>query len=268
MRDYCIDFDGGQVVYRTDLPEVQASIIEMFWAMLVPEATRKLGQIELIQGIDGPMLNGVVLADFGDTPGLLERMRHDILMAFILARRDLVWLHAAVVKGDDGAILIAGPSGAGKSSIATILCERGWRFLSDDAAPVSCPEVRVLPYPQTPRRRAIASQELFAGHEHLLERELRPISADLVWREPSRISQVIFLEFSFTASAELHPLTPGETTLDLIRNCTNFVDHKESAVAALSDVARAAPGYRLRYGHRAAAADAIEELLLKPGLVP
>lgn len=263
VQDFCIDFDGGQVLCRTDVPEVGTFISKMFSAMLVPHADNQIGQIELLRSVGGFTLNGgESLNDEGDPSGVFDQLRHEVLMTFILARRDLIWLHAGVVKRGGGATLISGPSGAGKSTLTTILCERGWQFLSDDAAPLSVTTMDVLPYPQTPRRRVYHARELSSGDEHLLEREMRPVPAERVWRGRSPVAQIVFIEFSFDARAELRPATPGETTLGLISNCTNFVDHKADGVACLAALARSAPGYVLKYGDNAAAAALIDELAI------
>jgi len=261
VQDFCIEFDGGQVLFRTDVPEVGTFISKMFSAMLVPHANNQIGQIELLRSVGGSTLNGGESPnDEGDPSGMFDQLRHEVLMTFILARRDLIWLHAGVVRRGGGATLIAGPSGTGKSTLTTILCEKGWRFLSDDAAPLSVSTTDVLSYPQTPRRRVYPARELASGDEHLLERVMRPLPAETVWRGRSPVARIVFIEFSFDARAELKPATPGEITLELIRNCTNFVDHKADGVACLAGLARSVPGYVLKYGDSAAAAALIDEL--------
>ena len=59
-------------------------------------------------------------------------------------------LHAAAVeRTGTGAILIAAPAGHGKSSLTMELIRRGFRFLSDDYAPVDLTTGTVSPYPRT-----------------------------------------------------------------------------------------------------------------------
>jgi hypothetical protein len=63
---------------------------------------------------------------------------------------DYVVLHAAAVAEDQkGASLIAGPSGHGKTSMTLELVNRGFRFLSDDYAPMDLATGNVSPYPRT-----------------------------------------------------------------------------------------------------------------------
>lgn len=63
---------------------------------------------------------------------------------------DYAVLHAAAVaEGPKGASLIAGPSGHGKTSMTLELVNRGFRFLSDDYAPMDLATGNVSPYPRT-----------------------------------------------------------------------------------------------------------------------
>jgi hypothetical protein len=58
-------------------------------------------------------------------------------------------LHAAaLVDREDRAFLLAAPSGCGKSSLTLGLLERGYRFLSDDAAPLDTETGTIAPYPR------------------------------------------------------------------------------------------------------------------------
>jgi hypothetical protein len=63
---------------------------------------------------------------------------------------DYAVLHAAAfADGQKGASLIAGPSGHGKTSMTLELVNRGFRFLSDDYAPMDLATGNVYPYPRT-----------------------------------------------------------------------------------------------------------------------
>jgi len=63
---------------------------------------------------------------------------------------DYAVLHAAAFADDlKGASLIAGPSGHGKTSMTLELVNRGFRFLSDDYAPMDLATGNVYPYPRT-----------------------------------------------------------------------------------------------------------------------
>lgn len=61
---------------------------------------------------------------------------------------DHALIHAGVVAGDGGAILLAGPSGHGKSTLALELAVRGWTLFSDDFAPLALTDGTVAPFPR------------------------------------------------------------------------------------------------------------------------
>lgn len=73
-------------------------------------------------------------------------------------------LHAALVERDHRATLIVGQSGAGKSTLTNLLCDRGWRYRSDEAVALRTTGAMGLP--------------------RCLEFKLGPIPADAapVWR--------------------------------------------------------------------------------------
>jgi hypothetical protein len=53
-------------------------------------------------------------------------------LAFVLSARGLPVLHASAVQVDQGAVAFVGGSGMGKSTVATLLCARGARLITDD----------------------------------------------------------------------------------------------------------------------------------------
>lgn len=55
-------------------------------------------------------------------------------------------LHAGALIGPRGAFLLAGPAGSGKSALALELLSRGYRFLSDDHAPLDLERSTVVPF--------------------------------------------------------------------------------------------------------------------------
>lgn len=86
----------------------------------------------------------VIAADAADLLYLIERQ---LVLDLQAARADLLFVHAAVLGDENGAILLVAPSGTGKSTTALALAERGLRYLSDELAPVDVERGVVHPYP-------------------------------------------------------------------------------------------------------------------------
>lgn len=56
------------------------------------------------------------------------------LLRYLLGRRGLAWLHAALLVRGDEALVLAGPSGVGKSQLVLRMIARGWQYITDDHA--------------------------------------------------------------------------------------------------------------------------------------
>jgi hypothetical protein len=83
-------------------------------------------------------------ADLGDLAFALEK---DLTIELQLRRRELFFLHAAALEWQGRAVLVAGASGNGKSTTAWALLHRGFRFLSDELAPLELDTMTVHAFP-------------------------------------------------------------------------------------------------------------------------
>jgi hypothetical protein len=96
----------------------------------------------------------VVVVDGTPSPVLpgLERQAQ-IYHALQVALMDAIGSHAvlhagAMVAPDGGVVILAGPSGHGKSSVTLALIHGGFRFMSDDYAPLDPDRRDIAPYPR------------------------------------------------------------------------------------------------------------------------
>jgi len=83
-------------------------------------------------------------ADLGELVFALEK---DLTIELQLRRRELLFLHAAALEWRGHAILLAGASGNGKSTTAWALLHSGFRYLSDELAPLDLHTMDVHPFP-------------------------------------------------------------------------------------------------------------------------
>jgi len=251
VRQLYIEFDGQQLVVTTDAPEVYELLTDAFTAMLVPSQRRSIGHLEFMLSPTGYAVRGGRGTDYtAPVQYLYDLIKDEILYCFTTARADLMWVHAGGVERRRKAILFAGPSGNGKSTMVTLLCERGWRFLSDDIAPIRMDADEVIPFPQAPRRRIHPGQTLAPENIGILLRESVAIDPLQIQRAPTPIGGIVFPVFQDGAVAELERVAPGEAALKLIRDCTNFADHKAAAVSRAVELARTIPVYGLTYSSR------------------
>jgi hypothetical protein len=183
----------------------------------------------------------------GELGYLLDLVKDEIRTHFVNSRPDLLWLHAGAVERDGGALLIAGESGQGKSTFTTRLSEHGWRYMSDDVAPVRMDSDSVLPFPQVPVRRVYPGRPMSPSMVQSLVRETIALDSERVCRTAAEIRGIIYIEFAEGEPASLARLTQGDAALDFLRNATNFLDHRSAAVDKAALVARRLPAFRLSY---------------------
>jgi hypothetical protein len=77
-------------------------------------------------------------------------------------RRDLYFIHSAALEYQGKACMLIGPSKSGKSTTTWALLHQGFRYLSDELAPVNPETLHVHPYP-----RAIWLRRASPGAQHL-----------------------------------------------------------------------------------------------------
>jgi hypothetical protein len=230
--------------------------------MLVGQPRKIVGSIDVIS-LEGQYSLG--LADgstfTGDLESVRRYLRQQVQQRFLQARSDLIWLHAGAVERDGKCVVIAGPMACGKSSLVTLLCERGWRMLSDDVAPLRTDTLEIVPYPELPVRRIYPGRHLSREQLGSLDREIVHLSDAAICRESTKIGGVVFPSFREREPAQLVRLPSGEVTVNLLWSCMNFVQHKAVAVATAIRIATTVAGNRLLYGSITDAEEFLDRLL-------
>lgn len=191
---------------------------------------------------------------------LFDLIRLRIVTAFVELRPDLIWIHSGVVARPEGALLIVGASGQGKSTFVTHLCELGWQFLSDEMAPIDIRQGSVVPYPRSPLRRVNPGHNVGPQGIGELEKVGYAVPADRIAMASVPIRAIVFPRFSHSSETVIEKLSAGESSLELMRSCTNFPDHKAEAVTALARIATLAPCRRVMYGDGNDAANVLHRL--------
>ncbi len=255
-------FDGAHVKVRTNVPEVRAHLQLHYLHMLTESTTEDAGLLSLTArggwySLKGKTFASIRLKTFDS---LLPLLRDEIRLHFMRNRPDLLWLHSGAVERYGHATLILGASGGGKSTLTTLLCQRGWSYFSDDVVPIAMDADRVIPYPVTPSRRIPGEGQWTKDDLGVAERELVRIQPEELAVTSTSITSLIFPEYGRGASVQLTRLTPAAVALEIVRNVTNFYDHRGAGVTRAVELAHRTAGYRLVYDSAHAAVDIIQDI--------
>jgi hypothetical protein len=262
MSHLYVGFDGLTVAVRSEVEGVLRYVREVFDHMIVEVGTNCVAEIDVVAENQGFTLRSNETDQYPGTPAehFLPVVKESIRVHFMKARRDLLWMHAAAVAKDDSCILIAAPSGQGKSTISTLLTDRGWGLLSDDIAPLSISNNYVIPFPMRPVRRVPLQTVVGDDEIHTMLRESVPIRKEGIRRQPARLRAIVVVTYRPDEMSSISQLPPGTGALEVLRNLTNFIDHKGQAVAGIAGLARSIPIYSLRYSNQNEAVSLVDKV--------
>lgn len=139
---------------------------------------------------------------------------------------DAVVFHAAAAEFDSGVVLFPGVSNAGKSTLITQLVHRGYKYLSDEAVPVTGADYSAIPFPKSISidRGSQAILAPFTG----VEPTHAAIDVDPRSVGPGRISsggpvnKIIFPTYQSSSPTIIEPLEPFQVFERLLRNSFAF----------------------------------------------
>jgi hypothetical protein len=263
MAHVHIGFDGLTVAIRSEIDEVIQHVSDVFDHMIVESGSTREAEIEVWTENSGFTLRSDETHQYPGTPleHFLPLLKETVRVHFMKARRDLLWMHAAAVAKSDSGVLIAAPSGQGKSTISTLLADRGWEFLSDDVAPVSTSNAHVIPFPMRPVRRTPSLFVVADDDVNQLPRESVSIRPERIRRQPAQLSAIVVIAYKPDTRSSLSRLAQGTGALEVLRNLTNFVDHKSGAVSGVAQLARRLPIYMLSYSDRNEAVSLVDQII-------
>lgn len=202
-----------------------------------------------------------------------------LVAGFIAARPDHVCLHAGSALVGGGLAVLIGESFAGKSSVALQLAAMGYRLYGDDRLALRLaadgppaglclglmPKLR-LPLPDDAGPLLAEFVESYAEIRTDAVTYLRPWDTEAAtFGETAPLSALVVLERGGEAPAALTPAPPADIVRALVTGMFAPRHSAEELVAAMTRLAGAVPGYRLRWTQSAAAARAVSGVLAGRG---
>jgi hypothetical protein len=255
---------------------VLQQLVEDLYAPCATDATPTV-QYTLVER-NAPDARSIVV--FGNEHRLETTSERALALAFLVwqvsqraiaeSSANRLLLHAAAAEHDRRAVLLPAPSESGKSTLVAGLAASGFRYLTDDIAPVTVDTWRVQPYPK-PIAIAADTLHLFPKLAARPDEEAEYIGEDAFLTgaqlgcEPARESiarLVVVPQFAPDAEPELTELTRAATLVLLAEQSFNFAQFGSTALTGLAQLLRECRCYRLRYRDLDAAVQIVSELLL------
>jgi hypothetical protein len=132
--------------------------------------------------------------------------------------------------------------------------QTGWRYLSDEVAPLDMATDQASPFPLTPEVRMGPRGMLAPEAVRQLTKRHVELDPSAICRESVRITEVVFVRFVPGVSATLESISPGEAALQLLDSCLNFPHLGSRAVGYAAVVAGRLAASRLTFGDAVEAA--------------
>ena len=174
-----------------------------------------------------------------DLGALVYEVESDIVIRLQLGRPDLLFLHAAVISNEHSSCIVTGPSGAGKSTTCWGMLHHGFRYTSDELAPIETSNVRIHPYihalclksyPPCEYRLPNGAVRTERGY-HIPVNDL----PSLIQPEPPLARFLVFVQYDATLTApEIKEIDSAEAAARLYPNLLNALAHTRDGLTPLA----------------------------------
>lgn len=185
-----------------------------------------------------------------DVAEFLFLFEKDLTIELQRRRPDLFFIHAAAVEFDGKAVIIAAPSGTGKSTTAWGLLHEGFRYLSDELAPVDLERMAVYPYPHAlclksdpPSPYALPAATLRTTETLHIPVKFLPAEAVM---KPMPLAALFFLNREASEKgSRVREISIGEAAARLLANALNPLAHHGDGLDAAIHIAQQARCFEL-----------------------
>ncbi len=194
----------------------------------------------------------------------VRAFNHELMHAVMLRRRELYYVHAAVVEWHRSGILMPGLSQAGKSTLALAFVEAGARFASDELLAYDRTRRVARAFPRAPKIRDVCVG-YFPGREEAFvgtgEGRFLPFDAGgIEVAEETRVRIVLLPRWDPEVDGvRLEPVSAGKALLELAASSLNFGTHRTQSLDFLTDLVSGARAYGARWSDPHAVVRAVAE---------
>jgi hypothetical protein len=165
-------------------------------------------------------------------------------------RTDLYFVHSSAIERGGRAIMIVAESGVGKSTTTWALLQHGFRYLSDELAPIDPVTLAVEPYPHALCLKTLPPEPYVLPEGTFSTERTRhvPVS-DLpspAIMQPTPLQALLFLERGVrTAKPTFSEISSAEASARLYGNTLNALAHSGNGLNVAIKIASTVPAFRL-----------------------
>ena len=177
-------------------------------------------------------------SDDGD---LLFQLEKDITIEVQKLRPDLYFLHAAALDYEGLGLMLVANSGGGKSTTTWALSHHGFRYLSDELAPIDLRTLEVFPYPHAlglknlpPSSYRLPRETIHTSRTVHVPVEALPGGGQSV---PTRLAAIFFVSYRPDAFPRTAPISRAEAAARLFANALNPLAHPNEGLDGVLEIA-------------------------------
>src|SRR4030095_15972274 len=165
-----------------------------------------------------------------DDGDFLHMFEKDMTIETQKLRSDLYFVHAAAVELDGHALALVAPSGYGKSTTTWGLLHHGFKYLSDELAPVHLTAMQVHPFPHALCLKTLPPNEYPLPEETIFTTRTAHVPAQFLpcetLSETVPLHAIFFVRFiDEIPDPVLKPMAKGEAAARLFTNALNPLAH-------------------------------------------
>lgn len=194
----------------------------------------------------------LVASDIGEFIFFFEK---DMTIELQRIRSDLLFIHSAALEYMGQGLLIVAPSGTGKSTTSWAMVNSGFRYLSDELAPINIQSMQVEAYPHALCLKAVPPIfELPDSCLHTAHTIHVPVNSieDGAHLKSVKLKYIFYLEFDAEIiEPVIEPITAAEASAQLYTNSLNILAHDigDNGLSAAISVAKKVDNYSLKSNH-------------------
>jgi hypothetical protein len=204
----------------------------------------------------------LVARDHGE---FLFQFEKDMTIQLQKLRRELYFLHGAALEFAGRSILLVAASGVGKSTTTWGLLHHGFRYLSDELAPVRLDSMKVDPYPHAicfkkkpPEPYLLPDRTIYTCRTMHVPAESLPNETA---NDPAPLVAIFFLRQSGFSAPTVKSITKGEAAARLYVNALNALAHQGDGIDGAIAIARRNSCFELTIGDLSATCALVKNTL-------